>query len=485
MRNAEGRRRQGLPHVGGRVSAPAGCSVREETDQSDAACCLDEVIVQPPGTGWAGIVRERWRAHGLRDRSARFREQLGLPADSPIIATGHQPTMWHAGILAKYFAADSAARRTGAQVVWLVADQDTVDPFEIRLPARSMDGALARATWRLGDQPAPAGVAAAMIPATDARTPAPTSIATDGALVGAERIARVYRNHRGARSAAEQAGLATADLLTDLGLRGTLLWATDLQSTDLFRDLLAQMRSDPARLTRTYNAAAAQRPGAGVTPLICDEVNCRFELPLWRLRPGAPRERVYEEDLDAIAPQELAPRALLMTALLRMAGCELFIHGTGGAEYDLVTEAWIRAWLGVELAPAALATATLLMPFDDAAPTPGEVDHAVWMAHHAGHDPGALGLADLAERKTELVRRIQSLRDSGADPAPAYREMQEFLREYRGSHQRRLEALDADADALRRLAGQREVATDRTWPFALHDASALKALREAIDRRFG
>ena len=39
-----------------------------------------------------------------------------------------------------------------------------------------------------------------------------------------------------------------------------------------------------------------------------------------------------------------------MTGLMRLAGCDLFIHGTGGGAYDLVTEEWLGSWMGWTLA---------------------------------------------------------------------------------------------------------------------------------------
>ena len=66
----------------------------------------------------------------------------------------------------------------------------------------------------------------------------------------------------------------------------------------------------------------------------------------------------------------LMPRALLLTALVRLGMCDLFIHGTGGLIYDRVTEQWFADWLGQaegSIAPMIGVTAAVV------AKKPGEV----------------------------------------------------------------------------------------------------------------
>ena len=68
---------------------------------------------------------------------------------------------------------------------------------------------------------------------------------------------------------------------------------------------------------------------------------------MWSLSAGR-RDAVRVD--AAPAEEALAPRAFLMTAIARLACCDLFIHGTGGERYERVTEAWVARWLGLPLA---------------------------------------------------------------------------------------------------------------------------------------
>src|SRR6185295_16354495 len=120
---------------------------------------------------------------------------------------------------------------------------------------------------------------------------------------------------------------------------------SELHKHGVFSELLDRMRADRAACTLAYNRAVARHPSAHVRPLI--EEPGRTELPLWRMpdQQGRPRLPVFASDLPGLDPSRLAPRALLMTALVRLEACYLFIHGTGGGQYDRITEAWLSGWL--------------------------------------------------------------------------------------------------------------------------------------------
>src|SRR5690606_35198771 len=108
--------------------------------------------------------------------------------------------------------------------------------------------------------------------------------------------------------------------------------------------------------------------------------------------------RVWSDSPALGDPTTLMPRALSMTALVRMHACELFIHGTGGAAYDAITDEWIPAWLGVPVAPTGMATATMHLPLDRFAIDAGTVREAATLAHKARHDPAVLNDGDRRAR---------------------------------------------------------------------------------------
>ena len=431
-----------------------------------------------------------------------FRAQLGLPTTGAIIMTGHQAEFWHAGILAKYLAADAAARalnRAGqpTSAAWLVADQDSNDPAVIGYPKRG----LVRAAWKLRPELNAAAIDLPSAVQPPLRVPPPLASdpaalaahldpASDSVRDGLVAIARALHAHEDEPSAARQLAAALRDLLTPLipaAATTPTIFATDLARTDLFRAVVARIAADPAACMRAYNAAVAAVPEANLRPLALVKGG-RVELPLWDLRPGEPRRRVFSTDLAgaaAIPTIRLAPRALLMTAALRLAGCDLFIHGTGGGVYDRATDAWIRAWLGpaTVLAPTAIVTATRTLALTTAPPpTPEAIAHAAWTAHHARHDPAALGDDAAASRKRDLVDAIAQAKRTGGDTATPFRELHTLLQGVATDHADRLGSLAAEAAALRTKRSAAAVAFDRTWPFPLHTEKTLRDLSTAVER---
>jgi hypothetical protein len=397
--------------------------------------------------------------------------------------TGHQPEFWHPGILAKYLAADAAARQSGATVEWLVVDQARPETVEVRYPAR-VEGRLVAKALKLGGQPEP------HLP-TDAAAPCVSE--------GLARIIGAMSSAGSEPTLSRRVGAALVELLRPLGIApAQTLYATELWRLDAFGELVDRMRREPERCVRTYNVAVARHPTAGMRPLIADDVQDRWELPLWRLTRAGVRRRVYAEDLaeGAIPRQELAPRALLMTGMLRMVGCSLFVHGTGGGGvgggddehegYDAVTDEWLADWLGArDLAPIAVVTATRRLPLlDQGVPTAADVARAAWRAHHARHEPAMLGELDSERRKLALVGRIAATPDRRAH-AVLFAQMQSELTGYRARHERELQRLARDAAEARGRLAAAAVAMDRTWAFPLYPEAMLWELKAEIDAAFG
>lgn len=430
-----------------------------------------------------------WR--GLLDSAAQpdiesrtFRAQLGLPAQTPLFLTGHQSTFWHPGILAKYFAAEAASSSLGGAVAWLVVDQDAQDFGALDIPAADQGGLLRRQTLRLSPPP-PVDAAAASCASFD---PLPTGAASaqpalESVGAGIEAVAERLRKHRGEPSAARQVGLAVSDLISELIPSRPVIFATDLRRTELMQRLIERMRQAPREMADAYNAAVADHPEARVAALQVD--GARIELPLWRLRRGTPRARVWSNDTGLDTVDDLAPRALLMTGMLRMAGCELFIHGRGGGIYDRITDAWLGAWLGTTLAPTVVVSADLTLPLGNSGVAAKEVARAKWKVHRALHDPAIVGDREAAAAKQAWLARIAQASAQGNSPAPLYRDMHRALEEFRAKHADEIGALQKSADQIEREYANAAIAGDRAWAFPLYERAALEGLREQIRCSFG
>ena len=233
----------------------------------------------------------------------------------------------------------------------------------------------------------------------------------------------------------------------------------------------------------------ATHPEAGIAPLIVERE--RVELPVWACRWNRPRRRVFAdladssplwtfddgEPVDRVA-YDLAPKALLLTAIMRSRVCDLFIHGSGGAGpngYDRVTEPWWARWRGETLAPMALATADVRLGFDAPVADRDDVARAVWYRHHLPHNVDRI-LGEPDPRKAALFN---------AKGAAAYDRLHRINADLAVGHPELMREAD---DRLRRArigVANAAVAGKRDWCFALYPPDSLRALAEQIAHSFG
>ncbi|MEL6897205.1 MAG: hypothetical protein AAFP90_13960, partial [Planctomycetota bacterium] len=67
---------------------------------------------------------------------------------TPIVAAGHQPTLFHPGVWFKNFALNHIARQHGAVALNLIVDNDLAGPASVRVPVRSNDNGAARVVYQ-------------------------------------------------------------------------------------------------------------------------------------------------------------------------------------------------------------------------------------------------------------------------------------------------------------------------------------------------
>ena len=412
---------------------------------------------------------ESWKAALRRHTPHPARAQLGIPDDRPIVMSGHQPIVFHNGILAKLIAQHEIAQSTGAGRVWIVPDQDIVDLETIRVPIGSGSDLKAATLQILEPGSIPPGVPAASLPAMDPIDP------DDDRLSDLVEYLRAYTFES---TLARQFANATIQLACDrLGIDPPqIIYASDLFTSEAIWDHVCNtMRLEPQDTVRAYNHATAKHPGAKIRPL--EIKGDDYERPVWKLRDGYARTPVSDSTFDQFST---APRALLMSGICRAFLSELFIHGSGGWSYDQVTEAWFREWLQIELNPMARASASVYLPLGIDDQDANSLKEAHWRFHHARHHPALVGDDDTQRTRDELVTRIDDARAAGEDPDPVYQQLVRVLEDHRVRNADALKSLKSQIEQARGHARQIEIANDRTWAFPLFDDDALHALKNRI-----
>ena len=379
---------------------------------------------------------------------AESRAALGLPADRFIVMTGHQAGIWHAGIAEKFVVGARLATERGGVLVHVVVDHDLNDAALVAFPALVHGGDGGGKLTRLALERSPRAAAGApnalkkpvrtMRPERAHEVPAEI----EPALVAIERAVAA---ERGRENLAMQMAHAANALLAPHARVDHTLAATAIAALPFAE----AMRARFAPMREAYNAAVR---GQRIAPL------APRELPFWKLdRATASRTALLEGD----AADLIAPRALTLTAIARLALCDAFIHGTGGGRYDVAMECWIAAAFGDDasaaLAPMSVVTATKFAPLArfvpsfDAAATPDAL-------RALEQDP----FNDSGETKRALRAAIAGTR---AEKRTAYLAMRRAIVEARAARAAELASMRARIAANRDALAAHALANDRTWPF--------------------
>ncbi len=445
------------------------------------------IHLDPPANQWQRVIGPRSTPFSPTELQRTARAELGLPTDAPIVLSGHQTEFWHAGILAKHLAGQRLATRCGGHLAWLAVDQDAPQALPIRYPALR-DNVLTEAYW---GPTLPGNVPTGMLDPIADWPSVPSDAATEDMTESLATLRDALATHADAASLAEQIERARD---AALGLDAITVRATAFSGTTLFARVLDAMRADPATCVAAYNAAVRAHPEAKLREL--DAEPGREELPLWHLVPGRPRAGVRADQLAAIDRAQLAPKALLMTGIARLALCDVFIHGLGGRDYDPAMQAWLGAWLmptlqrespDDALAPAVIATATARVPMDmPEPPTKAQAKAAAALARRANDDPAAVG--DDA-RAAEKQRLIGAMRDAKAQKDKAasgevFKAMKALAAEHQSANADAIQRLAEEAERLEHARATRELAHDRTWPAIFLGDEALGELRAAVAGAF-
>lgn len=337
--------------------------------------------------------------------------QTASKAAVPIIATGHQPELFHPGVWFKDFVAASMATAVSGIAVHLITDNDLMRHCSLRVPTHQADG-----TWLVRevawDDP-PLNLSCETYRPRDSSRLESFVKRVEASLDGAipdPLLAKIWPRILGQHSRGVPFCYALAGTLLEEGcsvgapvLGVPFGWLCQTSTFRRFADYFFRRASEflevHNQLLRAHRRQYRIRSRAHPVPeLQVDEE--WIEAPFWifsqadprrlplfiskenrrRLRAGGiqghdgwqtqlpnawPQEgfdqvpAAFDEKLGAI---HIRPRAIMTTTFARLFLCDLFIHGVGGAKYDLFTNALIQRFLQINPPIFAAATATFRLP---------------------------------------------------------------------------------------------------------------------------
>ncbi|MEX2092877.1 MAG: hypothetical protein WD971_09380 [Pirellulales bacterium] len=345
-------------------------------------------------------------AHTSRYRDVSPRHREAARTGGPLILSGHQPQLFHAGVWYKNFVLGDVAEEVGGAAVHLLIDSDLCRAASIRVPTGSV------AEPRLESVPfdAPAGDVPyeerfVQDEATFARFSDQVSQRLRP-LVADPLVETLWPLMPTGTSGERKLGLRVAQgrhrLEAEMGNDTLELPQSCVCTLAEFHWFVAHLLAHLPRFWAAYNDALAayrhaHRLRTHIHPVPdLAQSDGWLEAPFWmwtadepRRQPVFARQRAdsieltdrhaqkilltLSADRDAeVAAEQLAAaaargiklrtRALATTLFARLLVSDLFLHGIGGAKYDQVTDDVAQRFFGFSLPDHATASATLRLP---------------------------------------------------------------------------------------------------------------------------
>lgn len=502
-------------------------------------------VVEPPLSEWASIAAEnrrllsaspvsvagqplhRLRAQGRRDTmelARLFSQRAGLTpslpphleADGPLAITGHQPILCSTGVWSKYFALSRFAEGTSGVGIDLVIDSDRAAPIAADVP--SLDERPSIQSIVLSPGHADKCFAATPVPSR-------TQVASfaEGVLSALHKLppSAAINNFEAfssalitslpqAQNGAELMAFTRRHFEAPAGLHYLQVPVTKLATTLSFRFFAADILLRAVDFAAAYNQELAVfrtnhkvRSAAQPVPdLRCNETG--VEIPFWILTHGA-RRRAFvrpirgaievfsqegeayvipdsvDELVSAFAGLRLAPKALALTMYARLFLADIFIHGTGGARYDSVTDGIIRRFYGLDAPHFAVISIPEEPPYfvsDSGLSKMMSIakDRLKALKHHpenaleAGlqqpNHPHQVEHMDLVSQKRRLIAEMSK---PGADKAILGGQMRHINELLRASLQAEVSVVEAELADLLSMEAQVSVLGDRRYPYCFFD----------------
>ena len=179
---------------------------------------------------------------------------------------------------------------------------------------------------------------------------------------------------------------------------------------------------------------------------------------------------------------KIRPKAIVNTMYSRMFFSDLFVHGIGGAKYDLVTDEIIREFFGVEPPAYATVSATLHLPYK---PFNVSNDDVITLKHvikDMGYNPDKYASVEIMEDAgmKSMVSEKKDLIAKEAHNSEEKHRAFERLKELNVLMKEKISPLirekEKELDDLEKRLRYNSIVTNREYPFCIYPETMLGEL---------
>jgi len=380
------------------------------------------LLLNPEPHNWmASLRRNQELLEHFTDRTTKRTELLDIArgyteaiADtsyavpSPaVIATGHQATWHHCGILVKSIVADKIARKTKSTCLHIVVDHD-IYSTAMSLPIQNNDSRWLVYQNALREQQVSYPVEY-QEPCHDEELL--SFLHTSTSWSQTSMCAQAWRDYEAivkntlpqCHSIADTMVGLLAYLYRDLGLNMLFLPVSQLCQSQAFLQFAASSILRAQAFASSYNTGIMQQTAMDsrhvkrLKALALDHQTSKIELPFWLSSPHYGRQSLFiqresKDLLNIIMGSQkigvlktkceitaatmlqdmlnkygihLRPKAVTLTLFVRLFLADWFIHGVGGSSYEPLVDHMMREYYGMDQTKYGVATCTMTLPIAD------------------------------------------------------------------------------------------------------------------------
>ena len=443
-----------------------------------------------------------------------------------IIATGHSPILAHPGVMIKHGLVNSIAKKVDGVGINMVVDNDACHDDYLNIPnINGPDSSVERIEFISGLY----NLAFEEIRYTDSAqlTAFKESVlkvlhSPDMKKTFEDFINPVIRLSGETLGFTDLFTCARHAFLLRFGIGNLEVPVSLISETEPFLNFFLHITANARSVVNIYNAKLGEyrrlkKISSRANPLPdLMEKGYVVELPFWVWCEGEPRKSLYasvadnsrisvicedkiiehfdfgensssSENLNRLGDLiskgiKIRPKAIVNTMYSRMFLSDLFIHGIGGAKYDLVTDEIIREFFGVEPPAYATVSATLHLPYKPFNVSNDDVTALKHVIKDMGYNPDKYasgeimedaGMKSMVSEKKELIAGEAHNSEEKHRAFERLKELNDLMKE---EIRPLVEEKENELEDLEKRLKYNSIVTNREYPFCIYPESILGEL---------
>ena len=443
-----------------------------------------------------------------------------------IIQTGHSPAITHPGVLIKHSLVNSIAKRVNGIGINMVVDNDASNDNCLNIPdINDLDSSVEKIEYHPGLR----NLAFEEIRYTDS-TQLPAFKERVLKSLHNPVMKKTFEDFMNVVIKLSEETLQFSDLftyarhafLTRFGINNLEVPVSHISETDSFLNFFLHITANSRCFVDIYNTKLREyrtlkKISSKANPLPdLMEKGFVVEIPFWMWKRDEPRKSLFAsisndsrisiicenkivehfdfggrnrstENLERLKTLisngiKIRPKAIANTMYSRMFFSDLFVHGIGGAKYDLITDEIIREFFGVEPPEYATISATLHLPYEPLDVSKEDINALKHVIKDMSHNPDRYAsdtILDDAEMKSMVNEKKELITKEShgtKEKHLTFGRIKQINSLMKDKISPLIKEKENEMEDLDKKLRYNSIVTNRDYPFCLYPESMLREL---------